>query len=174
MSISRTTVRPDLFFACAGFDFGPTPDKAVSFVLRNRGGGAFEVAAGVLPDEDVPTKEEGLAVADFDQDGRLDLFTGGEEHPPRLLWNRIPAGGALAIRLRGRRVNAQGIGARIVVEADGLPTQVREMFPGGTTWGYGDAQVLFGMGQAARAPSPSTGVRPGEAVQSVELPPGPG
>jgi hypothetical protein len=163
--------RPDLFFTCAGFEFG-VPDIAVSFVLRNNGG-TFEVAAGILPNEDVPSWDEGLAVADFDQDGRLDLLTGGEQGAPRLLWNQIPGGRALAIRLKGKRVNSQGVGARIDVEAVGLPHQAREVFPGGATWGYSDTQLLFGLGQAAHA-TVTVDWRPagGTAVQTVELPPG--
>jgi hypothetical protein len=162
---------PDLFFGCAGFRIG-FPDKAASFVLRNTGG-FFEVAAGVLPNEDLPSWDEGLAVADFDQDGRVDLLTGGEESPPRLLWNQLPAASALAIRLKGKRVNAQGIGARVDVAVPGLPPQTRELFPGGTTWGYGDAQLLFGMGQATHA-TVTVDWRPagGTAVQTVELTPG--
>lgn len=163
--------RPDLFFACAGFRIGSV-EKAASFALRNSGGG-FTVADGVLPDEAAPTWDEGLAVADFDQDGRVDLLTGGEEHPPRLLWNNIPGGGAVALRLKGQRANAQGIGARVTVEPEGLPAQVREMFPGGTTWSYGDAQLLFGMGNASRALA-TVDWRPagGTAVQTVEVAPG--
>ena len=115
-----------------------------------------------------------MAVADFDQDGRLDFLTGGDDHPPRLLWNQVPADGKfLAVRLKGRQVNAQGIGARIEVRAPGLPMQVREMFPGGATWGYGDSQLLFGIGEAIQA-TVTVDWRPagGAAVQTVDLPPG--
>lgn len=163
--------RPDLFFTCAGFRFTQL-DRAVSFVLRNSGE-TFDVAAGVLPNEEVETWEEGLAVADFDQDGRLDLLTGAEGSPPRLLWNQIPGGHALAIRLKGRRSNAQGIGARVDVEVAGLPTQAREMFPGGATWGYSDAQLLFGLGEATAA-TVTVDWRPagGTAVQTVDVTPG--
>ncbi len=164
--------RPDLFFACGGFRIG-FPDKAVSFALRNLGGGAFELATGLLPNEEVPTWEQGLAAADFDQDGRLDLFTGGFEHPPRLLWNRLDGGNHLALRLKGRTVNAEGIGARVTVEAEGLPIQVREMFPGGSTWGYGDAQLLFGLGAAIEARvTVDWRLAGGTAVQTVQLAPG--
>jgi hypothetical protein len=163
--------RPDLFFECAGFRIG-WPDKAASFLLRNRGG-TFEIASGLLPNEEGPTWDEGLAVADFDQDGRLDFLTGGEEHPPRLLWNQIPAAPALAIRLKGTHANAQGIGARVTVQSPGLPLQVRELFAGGTTWGSGDSQLLFGLGHAADA-MVTVDWRPagGTGVQTVILPPG--
>jgi hypothetical protein len=163
--------RPDLFFTCAGFRTG-SPDKAVSFILRNQGG-VFELAEGLLPDEDAPSWEEGLAVADFDQDGRIDFLTGGTQYAPRLLWNRVPAAQALAIRLRGTRVNAQGIGARVTVEVPGLPIQVREMFPGGATWGYSDSQLLFGIADATRV-NVTVDWRPagGEAVQTLEAAPG--
>ena len=161
--------RPDLFFACAGFRIG-SPERAASFVIRNGGAGVFAVASGLLPNEDAPTWDEGLATADFDQDGRLDLLTGGEEHAPRLLWNQISGGRALALRLKGKYVNAQGIGARVEVSAPGLPTQVREMFPGGATWGYSDTQLLFGLGDASQA-TVTIDWRPagGTAVQTLVL-----
>lgn len=160
--------KPDLFFACARLRFHPASQE-VSFVLRNRGG-VFELAEGLLPNDDVPTLEQGLAVADFDQDGRLDLLTGGNEEPPRLLWNNIPAGRALAIRLEGKSVNREGIGARIDVEVAGLPRQSREMYPGGGTWGYNDSQLVFGMGQETQA-RVTVDWRPagGDAVQTVEV-----
>jgi hypothetical protein len=160
--------KPDLFFACARLRFHEASEE-VSFVLRNAGG-VFEPADGVLPNDDIPTLEQGLAVADFDQDGRLDLLTGGNEQPPRLLWNNIPGGNALAVRLRGKSVNAEGIGARVEVEVEGLPRQVREMFPGGGTWGYNDSQLVFGLGAQTQA-KVTVDWRPagGAAVHTVEL-----
>lgn len=160
--------KPDLFFACARLRFHEASREA-SFVLHNRGG-VFELAEGVLPNDDAPTLEQGLAVADFDQDGRLDLLTGGNEEPPRLLWNNLASGHSLSIRLKGKSVNAEGIGARIDVEAPGLPRQAREMFPGGRTWGYDDSQLVFGLGEEAHA-TVTVDWRPagGTAVQTVEL-----
>ena len=166
--------RPDLFFACAGFqNGGGDPTIAATFALRNMGGGAFALADEVLPNPDLPTWDEGLAVADFDQDGRVDLLTGGSGAAPRLLWNQIPGGGAVAIRLKGKHVNAQGIGARVEVRAAGLPTQVREMFPGGATWGYSDAQLVFGIGQATQV-QVTVDWRPagGSATQTLDVAPG--
>jgi hypothetical protein len=162
---------PDLFFACAGFSIG-YPEIATDFLLRNQAG-VFALAVGFQPNEELPTWDEGLAVADFDQDGRVDLFTGGIDHPPRLLWNRLEGKRALAVRLKGTRVNAQGIGARVTVEAAGLPIQVREMFPGGTTWGYSDAQLHFGLGDASEA-TVTVDWRPagGTAVQTITVAPG--
>lgn len=70
-------------------------------------------------------------------------------------------------------VNAEGVGARVEVEAPGLPRQVRELFPGGTTWGYGDSQLLFGVGGAPHV-TVTVDWRPagGTVVQTVEATPG--
>lgn len=67
---------------------------------------------------------DGVAVTDFDRDGRLDvLVTNGYLHwagPPVLLRNRYADGEGVLLLLRGKRSNPLGIGARVQVRAGNL------------------------------------------------------
>jgi hypothetical protein len=67
--------RPDLF---AGNEGGP------NFLFRNRGDGTFEEVAAELGLDDPDEHARGVAVGDFDGDGRLDLACGNWEGPHRL------------------------------------------------------------------------------------------
>ncbi|MGH7802879.1 MAG: CRTAC1 family protein, partial [Candidatus Binatia bacterium] len=89
----------------------------------------------------------GLAVADFDDDGRLDLVAQTHRGPPQIFWNRsAPEHHWIRFRLDAAR-GAPAIGAKLVVE---LPDGSRR-----TAWnipnqGYQsshDPRVTFGLGR---------------------------
>ena len=94
----------------------------------------------------------GAAFADFDNDGRVDIVVTAVGSPAKLFRN-VTEGEAhwLAIRLRGRRSNRQGLGASVRVHlADG-----RDLYNHATTAvGYASASeplVRFGLGSSAVA-----------------------
>ena len=162
----------DLFFALshlAQLDRYLGSDSALpNRVFRNIGGKRFEdLSAGAGPGFQTPGMHRGAAFADFDNDGRIDAVVSVVNGPAKLFRN-VTGGGAhwLAIRLRGRRSNRQGLGA--VVRAH-LPDG-RDLYNQATTAvGYASSSeplVRFGLG--ANAVVETIEVRwPGGATEQV-------
>jgi hypothetical protein len=116
-------------------------------VFANRGDGTFADAtesSGV--GAGTPSAHRGLAVADLDGDGRLDVVTSALGEPAELWVNETGGGnGWLRVELAGTRSNRDGIGATVRVGA-----QANEMT---TATGYASsshAGVHFGLGRADR------------------------
>ncbi|HLQ24009.1 MAG TPA: CRTAC1 family protein [Gemmatimonadales bacterium] len=116
-------------------------------VFANRGDGTFADASdasgvGSRP----PGAHRGVAVADLDGDGRLDVVTSALGEPAELWVNETGGGsGWLRVELVGTRSNRDGIGAVVRVGA-----QANEMT---TAVGYASsshAGVHFGLGRAER------------------------
>ncbi len=124
--------------------------------FRNSGDGTF-VEIGSFLNVDFPGYLKGMAWGDYDNDGDLDLYVlqrnegaNGAE-PGFLLQNSGGANNWVQIDLRGTVSNLDAIGAQITVEADGLPTQLREV-AGGT--GFFDQHMRvahFGLAAATSA-----------------------
>jgi hypothetical protein len=93
----------------------------------------------------------GLAVADFDNDGDLDIVVSDSGGSPLLLRND---GGNrnhwIALRARGRESNHFGIGAKVRVTSGGR-TQLREVNPYGSYLSTSDVRLYFGLGDATLA-----------------------
>jgi len=80
-------------------------------LFRNGGDGRFHEMSQ-LAGLDHPDDGRGLAVVDWDQDGRLDLWYRNRTAPRlRLMMNRRDCGESVAIRLEGTSTNRDGIGA---------------------------------------------------------------
>jgi hypothetical protein len=149
----------DLFFALshlAQSDRFAGPDSTLqNRVFRNIGGRRFEDVSSLAgPDFQRAAMHRGVAFADFDNDGRIDAVVSVVNGPAKLFRN-ITGGEShwLAVRLRGRGANRQGLGAVVHVRlADG-----RDLYNQATTTvGYAsssEALVRFGLGSNGAAES---------------------
>jgi hypothetical protein len=88
----------------------------------------------------------GIALADADDDGDLDVVVIDLDEKPRLLENRsVRAGHWISVRCRGIASNRDGIGARVSVVAGGR-VRVREMRTTQGLYSSHDPRLFFGLG----------------------------
>jgi hypothetical protein len=121
-------------------------------LFRNLGDQTFkEVAAeaGVANDLD----GRGIGVADFDNDGLLDLYQTNADQPS-LLYRGVtsPHGHWIELKLVGTKSNRDAVGARVKVRA-GANTWIREVNGGNGYAGQSSKRVHVGLGAAARVDS---------------------
>jgi len=116
-------------------------------LLHNLSGSTFvdvAHAAGVDNDRD----GRGLALSDFDGDGRVDVFATNVNQESLLYLNRTSGGGHwIGLRLTGTTSNRDAIGARVTVTAGGL-RQVAELDGGNGYAGQSGKVLRFGLGAA--------------------------
>ena len=98
-----------------------------------------------------PIVGRGLAIGDYDNDGRVDALVVDSEGAPLLLHNESASVGHwLSLKLVGTKCNQDGIGALVTVAAGGL-TQTRLCHTDGSYLSASDVRVHLGLGRASHA-----------------------
>jgi hypothetical protein len=118
--------------------------KTADLAFRNRGDLTFEEVGRPWGFDHVGVSQ-GLAMADLDQDGDLDVVINCLNDEPLLLRNESNAP-RLAVRLKGRGANTKGIGAKIWVRGGPVP-QSQEMICGGRYLSCDDTLRVFAGGE---------------------------
>jgi hypothetical protein len=126
--------------------------KQINSLFHNEGNGKFVETTKVAGSGfDRPYVGRGVAFADFDNDGFMDLVVGNNGDPPLLLHNSGGNGNHfLNFKLVGTKSNRDAMGARIRVLAGGL-SQIREVSGGGSYLSQSDLRAHFGLAKATRA-----------------------
>lgn len=117
----------------------------------NQGDGRF-VDVGYVTGSNRIEDGRGVAVADFDNDGRLDLLVQNLEKPAVLLMGRGDAGSWLELDLEGTVSNRDAIGA-VVTARVGDEIQVRQVRVGSGFLASSSSTVHFGLRDATRVDS---------------------
>ncbi|MGO9269250.1 MAG: CRTAC1 family protein [Terriglobia bacterium] len=117
-------------------------------MFRNTGQGVFENVSDKLgPDLQLPRVSRGAAVADFDNDGDLDILVNNNGEAPQLLRN--DGGNAnhwIEVFLIGTRSNRDGVGARVKLVAGDLI--LHDQRKGGMSYASAqDPRLHFGLGK---------------------------
>ena len=141
-----------------------------TFYANNRDGTFTEAAGAVGLDFDDDSRA--FALADFDHDGRLEVFLKNRTGPQvRILRNVAEQiGGAISFRLRGTRSNRDAIGTWMVVEAAGV-RQMKLLTAGSGFCSQHSKEMFFGLGHSS-APVSATVRWPSGLVSSYKDLPG--
>ncbi len=122
--------------------------KLKNVAFRNKGDRTFEDAGARWrwgTEEDI---SHGMATADLDGDGDLDVVVNRLNAPAAVMRNDAVEP-RVAVRTVGKPPNTAGIGARIAVLGGAVPEQSREVTAGGLYLSGSDQEYAFATGKAA-------------------------
>lgn len=140
-------------------------------VYRNLGDKKFEDVSGKLGKAiQKPVVGRGVAYADYDNDGDLDLVVTTTNGAARLLRNEnANQNDVVRVKLVGTKSNRDGIGARVTLFTSSGARVTRMVKSGSSYLSQSELPVTFGLGKPGKnAPVKIEIVWPGGAKQTVE------
>jgi hypothetical protein len=116
-------------------------------LFRNLGNGRFtDVSAAAGPDFTRKIVGRGIALGDYDGDGRQDLLIVDDEGAPLLLHNQSDADNHwISLRCLWKPGKTDAVGARVTIKAGNM-RQIREVRASGSYLSTNDPAVHFGLG----------------------------
>ena len=115
-------------------------------LLHNVAGHFTDVSATAGADFSRKIVGRGVAVGDYDGDGRQDLLLVNDEGPPLLLHNDSPTGAHwITLKCLRRAGGPDAVGARVTISAGGRK-QIAEVRAGGSYLSTNAPEVHFGLG----------------------------
>ncbi|MEK7676901.1 MAG: VCBS repeat-containing protein, partial [Verrucomicrobiota bacterium] len=136
--------------------------------LQGDGRGGFQAVPGQVSGVKVYGEQRGCALADYDEDGRVDLAVTQNGAATKLFHN-VGAKLGLRVRVKGPAANPLGVGAQMRLLFGTNSGPVREIHAGSGYWSQDSAVQVMGLAEAATA----VWVRwPGGKTTTVDIPPG--
>jgi hypothetical protein len=137
--------------------------KEPLLLFHNEAGKLRNISATAGPVFQKAYPARGLAVGDYNNDGRLDVLIGNCNDAPLLLKNNSgAANGWIGLQLQGTKCNRDAIGAKISWSAGGV-IRSRLKTSGGSYLSSHDTREVLGLGKASKVdwieirwPGPST------------------
>lgn len=126
------------------------PNEADRIMLNNHGKGFVDLAEQLHFSHEANTR--GVALADFDNDGDLDIIVTNQFGAPYLYKNKVKGKSWIGITLEGNgtTTNRDAVGSKVYVhyKKDGKTrTQMREVRLVNGFLAMGDHRILFGLGE---------------------------
>ena len=148
---------PDLFMA-NGHVYPEVDSNGLNSTFRerkvlywNQHNGKFkDISLDAGPGITTPFNSHGVAAADFDNDGAVEILVNNSHDAPSLLKNYGEHGNWVSLKLVGTKSNRDAIGARVTVSAAGH-NQLQEVRSGGGYISQSDFRLHFGLGKAAKS-----------------------
>src|SRR5947208_1341371 len=148
---------PDIFMANGhvypevdGKDFSTSFRERKTLYWNRRNGKFRDISLAAGSGVTALYNGHGVAAADFDNDGAVEILVNNSHDAPSLLKNYGEHQNWLLVKLTGTRSNRDAIGARVTVRANGHQ-QTQEVRSGGGYISQTDFRLHFGLGEASKA-----------------------